>query len=148
MAAVIGLAMATIETLWQGTTPPDRTNRPYRRSTARGASPGTVTSDRQFQFTLPQRDAVVGQSSTSSTVQWTLGAVLYLGQAGRSQDELWAASADESNLLASVVERNSVWPTGVIEVVTEEVQPAQANNKGDLEITFRFTVTTFETDGD
>lgn len=142
--SVVNTAIAQIATQWEALTPPDRAAVRYHEVDGRKSSLKGSSADRLFEFDLPVRQEPVGQSHSSTTVQWATTARVRLSQAGRSGQALRIAAADEAQALTRSVELTSTWPVGVVEVLTEAANPTQDSDRDDVTLEIGLLITTFE----
>lgn len=120
MTSPLNAVRDSITTLWEATTPPDRTETGYKRLVEIGVNLG-VAADRSFRFKPGRIERIVSQSGGGWTDrEWNFEAELRLSHVGRGHDEMNDAIENEANLLFRQIEVNDSWSTGVISVQTLE----------------------------
>ena len=132
----------TVRADFEGSTPPYRTNVTYHEVDGRRFLDGKSGS-RSFVFGLPTRSSVIGQrGAASGEIEWNQEIMLRLSTSGRSRATLADACANEVNLLMRTAEKRDSWPTGVLEVITEEAEPEEEG--GSVIYTLRMRILTRE----
>lgn len=145
MSTPVGPLMAQIATLWEALTPPDQTTETYRQIDNLETETGY---NRNFTWDFAIREGTVAEGGDGQTasVAWTLRAELFITTTGRNAQEMVVAVADEVNLLVRTVERQTSWPSGVIEVVTDRVDEFNILPTGDVIVTMVIRTVVEETD--
>lgn len=138
IVAVIDRIAADFEAL----SPPDRPESPYRRLRAR------LPQDyaRQFTFSPPERRETVGQNSSGTMVIWEVSVLIVIDGTGRDFESRSKAGANETNLLARAIEKRTVWPANVFEVLLDDNELDIDDETQDIQTTLTLRVLCMETD--
>lgn len=132
MVATLISVWDRIETDWEATTPPNRTNVTYHRVTGKTVEDG-LAADRSFWFEIqPDGRTINSENSDASYVVWKFLARLMLTAAGRGVEDLNEAVANEGNLLCRQVENRTAWPAGVWEVQPPRWRGQETSRTGDV----------------
>jgi len=117
---------------WEALTPPDRTTVKYHEVDGARFLAGSAGA-RSFTFDVPERSEPIGQAGCAATqVDWIQPIQVRIPKRGRSEAGHVDAANNEINLLARRIELRGAWPTGVLEVHTEEAVPDRdEETKGD-----------------
>ena len=144
MTTPVTSVMSTISTLWEAATPPDRTTKPYREIQGYELADAV---NRSFWWAFPVREGTAAEGADGATAQvmWLVQAELYLSTEGRGRRAMIDAVANETSLLMRQVERNTVWPAGVIEVITQRLDAFEEEASGDVTATLIFSALVEET---
>lgn len=147
MTTPIVALMTQIADDWEAVTPPDRTTITYHECDGNSLLAGNA-GDRAFAFGLPERGDPVGERGPDMTqVRWQIPITVRFGGSGRSLAARADAVANEINLLMRAIELRSVWPSGVLEVITGAAVPREIDiDTGDVAYETTVTALVEETD--
>lgn len=137
MATPLVSLMNTITTDFEAATPPDRTTVTYRQVTGKQLRHGKSAS-RNFAFGYATRAEPLGEAGVALTqVEWLLPIFVRLDSGGRTKEAAVDAAANEVTLLVRTIETQASWPSGVLEVITEDAVPEEDGDDVIYEITVR-----------
>lgn len=138
--------MEHVTDLWTALVPATKVGQVYHHMDDYEMDDDTWFQDRGFRWQVPQRVDVRSEAADGQTVlvEWRVTAELYLQRQGQSYFSFMSAAASEANDLMLTVERQSVWPSGIAEVITQNAAGAE-DEDGDVTYELTFTLICEET---
>lgn len=100
-----------------------------------------ATSDRGFGFSIPSAEVLSLRGSVAET-RYTFDLILLLTEQSMSPHAFRQAVYSEANAVRAAIDARSVWPAGVISVVTRGYDVATDSETRDVEVSITLSVVT------